>query len=228
MSSGVFERTSEYNSMLQRGLSVSGEDRAFFIKGRLTDLRRGLPSGWKPGRILDFGCGTGETSAHLAEMFPDARVTGVDASPECVAHAEQRYGSRQIAFCPLEDLSTQHWYDLCYVNGVFHHIAPARRLATARAIHRALGPDGFLALFENNPWNPGTRLVMSRIEFDRDAIPISPPQARSLLREAGFLQTEPMRFLFFFPRALSLLRSTEPRLARIPFGAQYWLLAKKD
>jgi hypothetical protein len=82
------------------------------------------------------------------------------------------------------------------------------------------------AVFENNPWNPGTRLVMRRIPFDRDAETLSPPAGRRLLRSAGFevLRTD---FVFFFPRALHILRPLERRLARLPLGAQYLVLARK-
>jgi hypothetical protein len=56
---------------------------------------------------------------------------------------------------------------------------------------------------------------MSRIPFDRDAVPLSPPQARSLLRDGGFevLQTS---FAFIFPRMLSALRPLEPRVSCLP------------
>jgi hypothetical protein len=46
------------------------------------------------------------------------------------------------------------------------------------------GPEALSAL-ENNPWNPGTRYVMSRIPFDRDAIPLTPSAARHLLKRAA-------------------------------------------
>ena len=94
-------------------------------------------------------------------------------------------------------------------------------------IHRALKPGGRFALMENNPWNPGTRLVMDRIEFDRGAVPLSPPQARRLLIAGGFGRCAPARFLFYFPRPLAFLRFSEPWLARIPLGAQYYFLATR-
>jgi SAM-dependent methyltransferase len=41
--------------------------------------------------ILDVGCGTGEISSRLAEVFPRARVTGVDLLEPHLALARQRY-----------------------------------------------------------------------------------------------------------------------------------------
>jgi len=116
--------------------------------------------------------------------------------------------------------------DMAFSNGVFHHIQPPERRDALDYISRSLRPGGLFVFWENNPWNPGTRFVMSRIPFDRDAITISPPNARRLLRGAGFeiLRTD---HLFFFPRALRWLRPLERGLTAVPLGAQYLVLARK-
>jgi hypothetical protein len=44
---------------------------------------------------------------------------------------------------------------------------------------------------------------------------------------AGFSRCSPPRFLFYFPHILAWLRFMEPCLARVPFGAQYYVLALK-
>lgn len=222
----LFERSDEYAAMLERGLQLSGESRDFFMEGRVRDLGAQLRE--PPRRILDFGCGTGETAAYLAQQFPEAEVVGVDTAENAVAHAARSHGSPRVRFGLVSKLEAHGAFDLCYTNGVFHHIRPAEREGAVRAIHRALRPGGRFALFENNPWNPGTRLVMRRIPFDRDALPIAPPAARRLLAQAGFAEIAPARFLFWFPRFLAPLRALEPALVRIPLGAQYYFLAAKS
>jgi SAM-dependent methyltransferase len=116
--------------------------------------------------------------------------------------------------------------DLAFCNGVFHHIAPPERTAAVDYIHRALRPGGLFAFWENNPWNPGTRLVMKRIPFDRDAVTLTSREARQLLRERGFeiLRTD---FLFIFPRVLRWLRGVERFVTQWPLGAQYQVLCRK-
>ena len=81
-----------------------------------------------------------------------------------------------------------------------------------------------VALFENNPLNPGTRLVMARIPFDRDAIAVPFWEAQRRLVEAGLRVVE-TGHLFFFPRFLRALRPLEPLLLRLPLGAQYGVIA---
>ena len=68
---------------------------------------------------------------------------------------------------------------------------------------------------------------MNRIPFDRGAKLVFPRQVRRLLHEAGFHSCALTRFLFYFPRPLAVLRFMEAWLARLPLGAQYYVLARK-
>ncbi len=92
---------------------------------------------------------------------------------------------------------------------------------------RELVPSGYCALWENNPWNPGARLVMRRISFDRDALMLSAREARHLLEAGGFeiVRTD---HCFVFLRALRFLRFFEPALRGAPIGAQFRVLARRS
>jgi SAM-dependent methyltransferase len=217
----------EYEAACQQGLSLSGESREYFSEKRV-----GYTAAWlrrlgcgEVRRIADFGCGPGHTTPHLHSYFPGGVLLGLDVSVESVALAEQKYGS-VARFAVLTDQPPEPDVQLVYCNGVFHHIPPAERLHWAETIRGMLQPGGYLALWENNPWNPATRMVMKRIPFDRDAIPLSPPEARGLLRRAGF-HIVGSRFRFYFPRFLAWLRGLERWAVRVPLGAQYCVLARK-
>src|SRR5262249_27313815 len=140
----------------------------------------------RPDRALDFGCGIGSAAPIALETFPELRqLIGVDVSAQSLDVARRRYGGSRVEVRAISEYQPRGDLGLVFCNGVFHHIAPERRADTVRAIRQALRPGGVFALFENNPWNPGTRYVMSRISFDRDAIPLSPPAARRLVAAGG-------------------------------------------
>ncbi|MBF0127705.1 MAG: class I SAM-dependent methyltransferase [Magnetococcales bacterium] len=220
----LFDRSGEYNAMLAKGLALSGEDKGYFLRGRILDLRARLPAAFVPRRILDFGCGLGDASHFLAHAFPQALVVGADLSEPTLEYARSHFSSERVTFCSIAALGELPRFDLCYVNGVFHHIEAGKREGTMELLRALLHPAGHLAVFENNPWNPGARLVMWRIPFDRDAVPVSSPAMGRLLR-SHFRVTSGPWFLFYFPSILKWLRAFEPGLARWPLGAQYYWIA---
>jgi SAM-dependent methyltransferase len=227
MSQELFDEASSYEDMLNRGLRLSGESKTFFMEGRLERLRSALPADYSPKEILDFGCGTGETSTRLLKRFEGAHVVGIDVSAGALEHARQHHGSTDISFFDVESFEAPATFDLCYSNGAFHHIDPVERPRVLRRLRELLRPGGLLAVFENNPWNPGTRLVMRRIPFDRGAQTIDAMRMRRLVSAAGFELVGGSRHMFIFPAALKACRGAEPWFERLPVGAQYLVLARR-
>ena len=223
-----FDRyAADYDAALAQGISVSGEDKDFFARGRVAWLAKCLLKISAPSKsVLDFGCGTGQAAPHLLELLPAERVLGVDVSEGLLGVAQREHGSPRATFLALKSYEPRGEFDLAFCNGVFHHIPLAERAAALDCVFRSLKPGGIFALWENNPWNPGTQYVMSRIPFDRDAIKLSPPTARRLVRDGGF-EVLGTHALFLFPRALGWLRWMEPLVCRLPLGAQYQVLARK-
>lgn len=75
-------------------------------------LRYALPA--EP-RILDAGCGTGEASSRMAELFPHAQILGVDVIDASLELARQRF--RQLA--PRLKFEHQSIYELSVPEGSF-------------------------------------------------------------------------------------------------------------
>ena len=217
----------DYDTALNQGLKLSGEDKNFFAEGRTHWLRKRLGAlGASSSRTLDFGCGTGSATPFLYKVLGSNYILGVDPSEKSLAQARAAWSEKySVDFATPEEKLAGN-FDLAFCNGVFHHIPVAEREKAVQLVYNQLKPGGIFAFWENNPWNPMTRYIMSRVPFDKDAILVWPHGARKLLTENGFsiLKTD---YVFYFPRLLSLLRKFEPFIHWLPFGGQYLVLCQK-
>ena len=90
-----------------------------------------------------------------------------------------------------------------------------------------LRPGGIFCLIEHNPFNPVTRLIVSRTSVDADAVLLRATEARQLACEAGLAPLEQDYFLYF-PRMLyGYLGRLEAVLSKVPLGGQYALFSRK-
>ncbi len=151
---------------------------------------------------------------------------GVDVSARSLDVAIGSFASARARFHLMGDYLPDGTVDVAYCNGVFHHIPPYERGEAVQYVYHSLRKGGLFALFETNPWPPGTRYVMSRIPFDRDAVTLSPREGRRLLMAGGFVVVR-TDFLFYFPRALKWLRPLEVLGRKVPLGSQYLVLGRK-
>ena len=221
------EYAAAYEGALANAIAPSGESREYFAEGRVAWLKRCLIAcGEKPRSLLDFGCGDGATTPLLLAALHADSAVGIDVSAKSLAIARKNHATPKVRFESIGEFQTSGELDLAYCNGVFHHIAPVQRAEALALVNRALRAGGLFSFWENNPWSLATRYVMSRCAFDRDAIMLTPPEARRLLRKGGFeiLRTD---YRFIFPRALRALRKIEDFVYRLPLGTQYQILCRK-
>ena len=216
-----------YDDDLNRALEASGEDKTFFARGRVEWLAGYLRQLNQSARTaLDYGCGIGDTTNLLRELLGGESIVGLDVSEKSLARARELHLNDDSRFLTFNNYVPDESIDLVYCNGVFHHIPVAERDAAVDYIYRSLRPGGLFSMWENNPWNPGTRYVMSQCVFDRDAVRLRAAEAIRRVRQRGF-EVFSLDYRFFFPRLLANLRFLEEHLTGIPLGAQYQLLCRK-
>jgi tRNA (cmo5U34)-methyltransferase len=73
-----------------------------------------------PARVLELGVGTGETTRHLLSRYPDAEVTGLDASPEMVFRAREL--GIEVRLARMEDPLPDGPWDLVLSVLSVHHL----------------------------------------------------------------------------------------------------------
>jgi SAM-dependent methyltransferase len=210
-----------YGTQLDRGLRLTGEPAEYYAARRIARVRELVEAlGVTPRAVLDFGCGTGSSLGLLRDAFPDARILGFEPEPELAKIAGEATATARAELIGGAELDQYGIADVVYCNGVFHHIAPESRARAMASVARALRADGLACVWENSPFNPGTRLVMARIPFDRNAILLSPRELRSLQTGAG-LTPVTTEYHFVFPKVLGFARNLERRLRALPLGGQY-------
>jgi len=217
----------DYDAALTQGISLSGEAKDFFAVGRIAWLKQKLNSRMPASpKIIDFGCGTGTSTSLLKTELEAGEVIGTDTSAESLEVARVYHKDAGVKFLLPGDIPEAPAFDLVFCNGVFHHITVKERPGALSWIHKRLKPGGLFVMWENNPLNLGTQIIMSRIPFDKDAEKILPWAGRKLLSRHGF-KVEATTYLFVFPRFMKMFRMMEPVLSSIPLGAQYQIIAQK-
>lgn len=219
----------QYDQALEKGIRLSGEGKGYFARGRLQAARAWFEEcGAAPARAVEFGCGIGTNVAALRDLWPSIEIVGLDVSEASLETAREMQGATGARFMTPEAFrrNGEPPADWVLCTGVIHHVPPRERPAALRFMRGLLAPGGALTIFENNPYNPGARLVMRRIPFDRDAVMARPGRLRAEVAALGLTEIT-CRFLFVFPRFLRALRGLEPALARLPLGAQYGVFARR-
>ncbi|HEY5993560.1 MAG TPA: methyltransferase domain-containing protein [Gallionellaceae bacterium] len=83
-----------------------------------------------PAQIIDIGCGPGNSTAILRQRWPDARVTGLDSSPEMISAARLSQPEQEwvLADAASWQASTGSVFDLVFSNAVLQWIPDHARL----------------------------------------------------------------------------------------------------
>lgn len=142
--------------------------------GDLQAFLNAIPSG---GRVLDLGCGPGNSARMMHEAGLEVEAT--DASPEMVAIAKERHGvdARLERF---EDLDVENYYDGIWANFSLLHAPRADMPRHLSAIQKAIKPNGLLHL------GLKTGDIEERDEAGRFYVYYTEVDIRSLLETVGF------------------------------------------
>ncbi len=102
--------------------------------------------GFSPERIIDLGCGPGNSTHVLYERFKNAEILGVDASDDMLEKAKKSYPFLNFKKCFLpEGLEKENGkFDLIFSNACIQWIAEQKRLF--EAVFSCLDKGGVFAV----------------------------------------------------------------------------------
>ena len=112
----------------------------------LQDATAEATAGIAANRILDLGVGTGETSARVLVVHPEAHLVGIDESPEMLDHAQRRLPLADLRVARLEDGLPAGTYDLVVSALAVHHLDDEAKADLFVRVAAQLRPGGRFVL----------------------------------------------------------------------------------
>jgi trans-aconitate 2-methyltransferase len=115
----------------------------------------------KPEKIIDIGCGPGNSTQILALKWPDSHITGIDNSPNMIKKAKNDYPKQDWR---ILDVSTDEFYekfDIVFSNATIQWIPDHTKLL--RKFYNLLSDKGVIAVQIPMFWDMPLGKAISRI-----------------------------------------------------------------
>ena len=108
-----------------------------------------------PRQILDLGCGTGSTTMMLKQAFPDAKVVGLDLSPQMLVMAEHKALQAGLDIQWVHGLAEatnfeDGEFDIVTASLLFHETPPYIAQKILVEAYRLLSPGGQVIILDGN------------------------------------------------------------------------------
>jgi SAM-dependent methyltransferase len=184
----------------------------------------------RPRRILDFGCGSGDSATELAVLGHE--VLGIDVSPELIALAEERARLDGVAdrakFLAVDGTTAtlpKEAFDLVLVQAVLHHVDLAESL---RTLDHVLSPGGHLIIVEPVAYSRFLQWLRDRSPVEKEISPNERQLNHADLWQIGDkFEIVEKRHFNILHRLLRLIKTSGPLYdwpARILAGLDWVLL----
>ncbi|MFZ0590558.1 MAG: class I SAM-dependent methyltransferase [Bryobacteraceae bacterium] len=180
-------------------------------------------------RYLDLGCGKGELIRLLQNDF--AQVSGCDPSAGMMAAGGLKDRGIETRVqepnggIPFENAGFDFVTAVC----VYHHVPPQYRRNLTAEVKRVLRPGGVFAIVEHNPYNPVTRLIVSRTPVDADAILLAPGETSQLMQSEE-MRIDDRQYFLYLPENLYRKFGVLERIlgSWVPLGGQYAVFGRTN
>lgn len=128
--------------------------------------------GASPIRVLELGCGIGETTEVLLKSCPNIQISAIDLSEAYIAKAKQRLGTyTNLEFHKIaaeDDLTNMGEFDLVISSYMFHELPREIREKLIKNAYKALKKSGTLHLIDSLQWDDNPKFNWALKQFPID------------------------------------------------------------
>jgi trans-aconitate 2-methyltransferase len=112
-------------------------------------------------RVVDLGCGPGNSTALLIERYPQAAVIGIDSSSDMLRQARERLPACRFVNADIATWTPEAATDLLFANAVFQWLPD--HTVVLRRLLEALPAGGVLAVQMPDNTNEPALLLMEKV-----------------------------------------------------------------
>ena len=117
-----------------------------------------------PSRIVDMGCGPGNSTELLAGRWPSAEVVGLDSSPAMLAEARKRLPAARFDLADATTWTPEPGTDLVFANAIYQWVP--EHLQQLPRVLAALGEGSVLAVQMPDNLGEPTHELMRAVAAD--------------------------------------------------------------
>lgn len=221
---GNFDEVADsYTDQLKTALGVFGNESEYFAHYKVELVSRILKE-FPVKTILDYGSGVGPSIPYFKEFFPLAEISATDLSSRSLEQLKADHPEVNVI---QSDCLAGHQFDLVFISCVIHHMPVNSRRAEVGRLLSLVQPGGHICVFEHNPFNPVTRRIVSKCEFDEGVVLVSRRHLRRLFASDYELFDFQSKYCMFFPPILKMFTFLDRFIGWLPLGGQHFLFGHK-
>ncbi len=153
-------RAPEYDQwFFRQGRYDKGEAHRKAWEGEVKEVFRALEEAEPTGDILEFACGTGLWTQHLAARAQS--VTALDAAPEVLEISRERVASKKVEYVQTDlfEWEPPRLYDFVFFGFWLTHVPHERFDSFWQLVEKALKPGGRVFFLDNSGYSASSSAV---------------------------------------------------------------------